>query len=286
MRESRFIQESQFKVVDARKAKVLDFSELLQYIDLLFILVKRDFISLYKQTVLGPLWYVIQPVLMTITFSVIFGAVAGIATDDIPRMPFYLAGLVLWNFFSEILLKVADTFNANQRIFSKVYFPRIIVPLSITVSTSLKLGIQLVLFLVVYLWYYLKDGNQMVLNATVLLVPLLVLFAALLALGLGLLVTSLTAKYRDLRFLLQFGVQLLMYTTPIVYPLSSAQGTLKFLILANPMTGLIECFKYAFFGVGSFQIDMLVYPVIFTVCLLYISLLVFSKYDKNFVDTI
>jgi lipopolysaccharide transport system permease protein len=160
------------------------------------------------------------------------------------------------------------------------------VPLSVTVSTGLKLGIQLLLFLFVYAWYYLQDGNKMVLNMTVLLLPLLILISALLALGLGLLITSLTSKYRDLRFLLQFGVQLLMYTTPIVYPLSSAQGVLKYLILANPMTGIIECFKYAFFGAGTFELSMLFYPSLFAIGLIYISLLVFSRYDKNFVDTI
>ncbi|GAB4377347.1 MAG: ABC transporter permease [Salibacteraceae bacterium] len=272
-------------VIDAEGKISNRFRELIRYRDLLLLFVKRDFISLYKQTILGPLWYILQPLLTTITFAVIFGRVAGISTDGIPKLLFYLSGITFWTYFSETLTKVSDAFFANQKIFTKVYFPRLIVPVSIAVSNLLKLLIQFVLFLILYL-YYLFTSDVMHPNFLLLFIPVFVIIEGVLALSLGMFVTALTTKYRDLKFLIQFGVQLLMYASPIVYPLSVVEGKFKLLILANPMTGIIEGVKYAFFGVGDFHWTYPLYSLMFALVSFFAASKVFLKVERNFVDTI
>lgn len=255
------------------------------YKDLLLLFVKRDFITLYKQTILGPLWYILQPILTTITFAIIFGGVAGISTDGVPKILFYLSGITFWTYFSESLTKVSDTFFANQRIFSKVYFPRLVIPLSIVISNLLKFLIQLGLFLVV-LAYFLVTTDDLRPNMLLLLLPVFVAIEAVLALSLGMLITALTTKYRDLKFLIQFGVQLLMYASPIVYPLSVVSDRFKLLILANPMSSIIEGVKYGFFGIGDFQWSYLAYSAVFAAVSFVVASKVFYRVERSFVDTI
>ena len=280
----------EWDIVIERKSNLfnLDFKEVWRYKDLLFMYVKRDIVTLYKQTILGPLWFIIQPVLTTIMFMFVFGGIAGISTDGVPQAVFYLAGLVCWNYFSDCLTKCSDTFNANQSIFGKVYFPRLIVPLSITVSNLIKMAIQFVLFLAVFLYYYFTLDNLHV-NIAILLLPLLVVMLGCLGLGFGLIITSLTTKYRDLRFLISFGVQLWMYVTPVIYPLSVMKNNFPkymWVIVANPLTAILETFKYAFTGVGVFEWIYLAYSIIFSFVILFLGIVVFNRVQKNFMDVI
>ena len=280
----------EWDIVIERKSNLfnLDFKEVWRYKDLLFMYVKRDIVTLYKQTILGPLWFIIQPVLTTIMFMFVFGGIAGISTDGVPQAVFYLAGLVCWNYFSDCLTKCSDTFNANQSIFGKVYFPRLIVPLSITVSNLIKMAIQFVLFLAVFLYYYFTLDNLHI-NIAILLLPLLVVMLGCLGLGFGLIITSMTTKYRDLRFLISFGVQLWMYITPVIYPLSVMKNNFPhymWVIVANPLTAILETFKYGFTGVGVFEWSYLAYSSIFTVVILFIGIIVFNRVQKNFMDVI
>lgn len=266
----------------------LDLKEVWKYRDLLMMYVKRDIITLYKQTILGPLWFVIQPVMTTIMFMFVFGGIAGISTDGVPQAVFYLAGLTCWNYFSDCLSKCSETFNANQQIFGKVYFPRLVVPLSITISNLIKMGIQFLLFFVVYLYYFLS-GYDFHVNATILLLPLLIIMLGCLGLGFGLIITSLTTKYRDLRFLITFGVQLWMYATPVIYPLSvmkESYAKYMWVIVANPLTSILETFKYAFTGVGVFEWNYLGYSAVFTIAILLLGIMVFNRVQKNFMDVI
>ena len=266
----------------------LDLKEVWRYKDLLMMYVKRDIVTFYKQTILGPLWFIIQPVFTTIMFMFVFGGIAGISTDGVPQAVFYLAGLVCWNYFSDCLSKCSDTFNANQNIFGKVYFPRLIVPLSITVSNLIKMAIQFVLFFVVYLYYYVTL-NSFHINLTILLFPLLVVMLGCLGLGFGLIISSMTTKYRDLRFLISFGVQLWMYVTPVIYPLSVMKNNFPhymWVIVANPLTSILETFKYGFTGVGVFNWGYLAYSFVFTVVILLLGIVVFNRVQKNFMDVI
>ncbi len=266
----------------------LDLKEVWRYKDLLMMYVKRDIVTFYKQTILGPLWFIIQPVFTTIMFMFVFGGIAGISTDGVPQAVFYLSGLVCWNYFSDCLSKCSDTFNANQNIFGKVYFPRLIVPLSITVSNLIKMAIQFVLFFVVYLYYYVTL-NSFHINFTILLFPLLVVMLGCLGLGFGLIISSMTTKYRDLRFLISFGVQLWMYVTPVIYPLSVMKNNFPhymWVIVANPLTSILETFKYGFTGVGVFNWGYLAYSFVFTVVILLLGIVVFNRVQKNFMDVI
>ena len=266
----------------------LDLKEVWRYKDLLMMYVKRDIVTFYKQTILGPLWFIIQPVFTTIMFMFVFGGIAGISTDGVPQAVFYLSGLVCWNYFSDCLSKCSDTFNANQNIFGKVYFPRLIVPLSITVSNLIKMAIQFVLFFVVYLYYYVTL-NSFHINLTILLFPLLVVMLGCLGLGFGLIISSMTTKYRDLRFLISFGVQLWMYVTPVIYPLSVMKNNFPhymWVIVANPLTSILETFKYGFTGVGVFNWGYLAYSFVFTVVILLLGIVVFNRVQKNFMDVI
>ena len=259
--------------------------EILRYKDLLFLFVRRDFVSVYKQTLLGPVWFFIQPIITSLTFTFIFGNLAKISTDGLPPILFYMCGVTLWNYFSDTLLKTSDTFTANAHIFGKVYFPRMIVPLSIVVSNLIKLAVQFLLFLAVWLFYlFLNDSVQP--NWALLLVPFLVILMGFLGLSFGIIITSMTTKYRDLKFLISFGVQLLMYGSPIVYPLSIVPERYKWIILANPVTSIIETFKYAFLGSGNFSWWNLAYSLSFTAVLFFIGLVIFHKVDKSFMDTV
>ena len=282
--------EKQWDLIIENKSNLfsLDLKEVWRYKDLLMMYVKRDIVTFYKQTILGPLWFIIQPVFTTIMFMFVFGGIAGISTDGVPQAVFYLAGLVCWNYFSDCLSKCSDTFNANQNIFGKVYFPRLIVPLSITVSNLIKMAIQFVLFFVVYLYYYVTL-NSFHINLTILLFPLLVVMLGCLGLGFGLIISSMTTKYRDLRFLISFGVQLWMYVTPVIYPLSVMKNNFPYymwVIVANPLTSILETFKYGFTGVGVFNWGYLAYSFVFTVVILLLGIVVFNRVQKNFMDVI
>lgn len=266
----------------------LDIKEVWKYRDLLQMYVKRDIVTLYKQTILGPLWFIIQPVFTTIMFMFVFGGIAGISTDGIPQAVFYLAGLVCWNYFSDCLTKCSDVFNANQAIFGKVYFPRLVVPLSISISNMIKMGIQFALFLTIYIWYY-SYGIPFHPNLTILLLPLLFIMLGGLGLGFGMIISSLTTKYRDLRFLITFGVQLWMYATPVIYPLSVMKESYPnyiWVLVANPLTAILETFKYAFTGVGIFEWSYFAYSLCFTIAILLLGIIIFNRVQRNFMDVI
>jgi lipopolysaccharide transport system permease protein len=257
---------------------------LARYRDLLFLFVRRDFVAVYKQTLLGPIWFFLQPIITALTFTLVFGNLAKISTEGIPQILFYLGGITLWNYFADTLTKTSETFSANASIFGKVYFPRMIVPLSIVVSNLIKLAIQLLLFICVWIYYY--SSGVVHPNSSLLLVPFLILLMGFMGLGFGIIITSLTTKYRDLRFLITFGVQLMMYASPIVYPLSIVPEKYRWFILSNPVTSIIESFKFAFLGVGELNFGNLGYSVLATLILLVIGSVMFNKVEKSFMDTV
>ena len=264
----------------------VDLGEIWRYRDLIQLFVKRNIIVQYKQTILGPLWYLIQPILTVIMNMVVFGGIAKMSTDGIPQALFYMAGNICWLYFANCLNQTSDTFIANQNMFGKVYFPRLVVPVSNVLSNLLRFVIQLGLFVVIYL-YFLFMGADIHLNWSIVLVPIYVMMLAGLGLGFGILVSSMTTKYRDLSILFTFIVQLWMYATPIVYPISMVtEGTLRTLILANPMTSIIEAFKYATFGQGYFSWLALGYSFTFMVFLLIFGIVVFNKVQRSFMDTV
>jgi lipopolysaccharide transport system permease protein len=264
----------------------LGLRDIWRYRDLLILLVRRDFVTFYKQTILGPIWFFVQPLLTTMMYLLIFGRIAGLSTDGIPGLLFYLAGVTCWTYFAESLTKTSDTFIANANIFGKVYFPRLVIPLSIIMSNLIRLGIQFVLFLVVWI-YYLAFTNENVQPTWALaLLPFLILLMAMLGLGLGIIFTALTTKYRDLRFLLVFGVQLLMFATPVVYPLSLAPDKYKWLIIANPFTAIIETFRYGFTGSGEFSWFNLGYSTGVILFILFAGIFIFNRVEKTFMDTV
>ena len=263
----------------------LRIKEIFKYKDLLFLFVKRDFVSIYKQTILGPLWFFLQPIITAITFTVIFGNLAKISTDGLPQILFYMCGITLWNYFADTLTKTADTFSSNANIFGKVYFPRMIVPLSVVVSNLIKLAIQFLLFLGIWI-YYLIQSDLIHPNKMLVLIPFLIILIGFMALSFGIIISSLTTKYRDLKFLVTFGIQLMMYASPIVYPLSIVPEKYKWIIVANPVTSIIETFKYAFLGVGEFSWLYLGYSTLFTIVLFLIGLVIFHRVEKSFMDTV
>jgi lipopolysaccharide transport system permease protein len=263
----------------------LGLNEVWRYRDLVMLFVRRDFVSTYKQTVLGPIWFFIQPLLTTLTYVIIFGNVAKLSTDGMPALLFYMAGITIWNYFATTLTSVSTVFTANAAIFGKVYFPRLTMPLSIVISNLVRFAIQLGLFLL--LWgYYLLTDTRVHPTWAIALTPVLVVLMGLLALGLGMIFSSLTTKYRDLAMLLVFGVQLFMYATPIIYPLSSVPAKYKWLILANPMSAIVETFKFAFMGIGSFEWVYLGYCVVITAVVLLLGTIIFNKVEKSFTDTV
>ena len=280
-------QEQAWDLILTPKTSLLSFQwrEVWRYRDLLQMFVKRDVVTLYKQTILGPLWFFIQPILTTIVYMVVFGGIAGISTDGLPRILFYSAGIVIWNYFSETLNTTSRTFIENTGLFGKVYFPRLIMPLSKVVSGLLKFLIQFSFFMVVFVVFLVK-GTTAQPNIYILLVPFLIVLMAGLGLGFGIIFTSLTTKYRDLNFLIQFGVQLLMYATPVIYPISVIPEKYKPFILLNPITYIVEGFRYAFLGVGTWSWQGLGYTSVFAIIVLTLGVLIFNKVEKTFMDTV
>lgn len=262
----------------------VNLKEVWRYRDLVLLLVKRDFVTYFKQTILGPIWFFVNPIFTTIIYTFIFGNVAGISTDGAPKVAFYLSGIVLWNYFASSLTATAGVFTTNANIFGKVYFPRLIMPLSIVVSNLMQFGIQFLLFLCVVVYYTV--GGELQPNAWVLMTPLLIVLMAAFALGAGMILSSLTTKYKDVAMLLSFGVQLFMYATPVIYPISAMPEKLRPIVGLNPLAGIFECFKYAFLGVGEFNGAMLIYPTIFISILLVVGTLIFNKVQRGFMDTI
>jgi lipopolysaccharide transport system permease protein len=279
--------EDQWTEVISPRTSLLDLrlNELWRYRDLVMMFVRRDFVSNYKQTILGPIWFFLQPLLTTLTFVLIFGRVAQLSTDGLPMMLFYLAGVTIWNYFSETLNKTATEFRDNAQMFGKVYFPRLTMPFSIVLSNLVRFLIQFVLFLLVWA-YYLVNSTMVHPNFFIILTPLLVMMMGLLALGSGMIISALTTKYKDLIYLLTFGVQLLMYATPVIYPLSSLSLKYRWLILANPMTSIVETFRYAFLGSGTFSWANLGYSLLTSILILLAGAIVFNKVEKNFTDTV
>jgi lipopolysaccharide transport system permease protein len=264
----------------------INFKELWHYRDLLMMFVKKDIITVYKQTILGPVWFVVQPVLTSLMFLFIFTGIAKIPTGQgIPPLLFYMAGTTLWNYFSDTLNVTSKTFTDNAPIFGKVYFPRIILPLSKVVSGLVKFLIQFSLFTLIWL-YYVLINKSIVPNWYILLTPLWLMVMVMMSFGFGIFITSLTTKYRDLTFLIGFGVQLAMYATPVIIPLSEVHGRRRFFFLLNPLTSLFEAFKYGFFGQGSFEVSWLLYSITFTVVLLMLGVVIFNKVEKRFIDTV
>lgn len=264
----------------------LNLKDLWRYRDLLMMFVKRDIVTVYKQTLLGPLWFFIQPILTTITFVVIFGNIAQIGTDGLPQALFYMGGITTWNYFSEAFTNTSKTFIENANIFGKVYFPRLILPLSKVISGLVKFFIQFGLFIAFFLYYYITDDTIHP-NWTLVLIPFYILLMAVLGLGFGLIFSSLTTKYRDLTFLIAFGVQLLMYGTTVIYPLSEVKSELlRNVIKANPMTPIIEGFRFAFTGAGSFDWFTLSLSTLFSFAVLCIGVVIFNRVEKSFMDTV
>ncbi len=263
----------------------LHLKDVWDYRDLLWLLVRRDFVSFYKQTILGPLWFFIQPLFTTIIFTFVFGKMGGFSTDGLPQPLFYMAGITAWNYFAECLTKTSTVFSTNAAIFGKVYFPRLIMPLSIVVSNLVRFAVQLLLFLLV-MGFYWYQGARFSITWAISLFPIIVILMALLGLGGGMIISSLTTKYRDLAFLFTFAVQLLMYATTVIYPLSSAPEKFRWLIELNPMTAIIETFRFGFLGQGSFTWASFGYSCSVTIILLVFGVIIFNKVEKNFIDTV
>lgn len=275
------------QVIEPRgKLLDLNLNEVWRYRDLLWLFVKRDFTAQYKQTILGPLWHFIQPVFTTVVFLMVFGKIANIPTDGIQPVLFYMSGITIWNYFSACLSATSNTFVANAGIFGKVYFPRLVIPLSTVLSNMVKFGIQFLLLLAAMAWYAVK-GQGFHFGLSWLLIPLLVIMMAGLGLGLGIIISSLTTKYRDFTVLIGFAVQLLMYATPIAYPLSFLKGKSYAAWIAwNPLSPIVEAFRYALFGTGTVDTGGLIYSGGFIVVVLFLGMLIFSKVERTFMDTV
>lgn len=264
----------------------LRLNELWRYRDLVAMFVRRDFVSNYKQTILGPIWFFLQPLITTIMFVFVFGRIAGFAPKGIPMLAFYMAGVTIWNYFSENLNRTASVFRDNASIFGKVYFPRLTMPVSIVISNLVRFGIQFSLFLIIWAYFYFTQDTIHPNWWAIALTPLLLVIMGLLALGLGMIISAMTTKYRDLVFLLTFGVQLLMYATPVIYPLSKLPAKYATLIKINPMSPILETFRYAFLGYGYFSWGYLLYSIAITVVILCIGVVTFNRVEKNFTDTV
>jgi len=263
----------------------LNLHEVWEYRDLLLMLMKRDFITFYKQTILGPLWFIVQPLLTTSIYVVLFGNIAKLSTDGMPQVLFYLSGITIWNYFSESLTKTSTVFTSNAGMFGKVYFPRLIMPLSIVASALMKFAVQFGIFIVVLL-YYVIFTDTVHPNWWILLTPVLIFLMAMFALGMGMIFSSMTTKYKDLTFLLAFGTQLFMYVTPVVYPTSALPEKFKFLAYFNPLSSIFECFRYAYLGAGSFDLMSLMISAVVIMILLVVGTVIFNKVEKSFMDTV
>lgn len=260
--------------------------EVWKFRDLIFMFVKRDFIAQYKQTILGPIWFLIQPLMVTLTYVIIFGGVANLSTDGQPKILFYMSGVLFWNYFSTSFMRTSETFSANAGMFGKVYFPRLTVPIASVCSSFISFFIQFALLLVILI-IEIINGFQPNWNYALLLLPVLMVLMAAQALGFGIIISSMTTKYRDLKYVVTFGVQLLMYATPVVYPLSAVTDTrLQLLLKLNPMTSIIETFRYALLGSGMFQVESLIYSACMSIVVLIFGVAIFNKVEKTFMDTI
>lgn len=279
-------EKENWDLIIQKKTNLFDLrlKEVWMYRDLLRMFVIRDFVTIYKQTILGPLWFFIQPILTTLMFTVIFGNLAKIPTDGAPKLIFYMSGITLWGYFSTCLVDVSKVFISNSGIFGKVYFPRLIMPLTIIVSNLMKFGVQFVMFLCFFAYFY----NQGTINPNiwVFFIPFVLLIMAVLSMGIGLILSSMTTKYRDLTMLIAFGIQLFMYATPIIYPLSAVPAKYLWLVKLNPLVPIFEYMRFAYLGVGNFQINSLLYTVFFSVIILAVGVVVFNKVQKTFMDTV
>lgn len=282
-------EEQQWTIESKSSLFDLKLKELWAYRDLLVLLVRRDFVSFYKQTILGPLWFFIQPVFTTIIFTFIFGNLAQISTDELPKPLFYMAGIAAWGYFADCLNKTSSTFRDNSGIFGKVYFPRLVMPLSVVVSNLVKFSVQLLLFLSFMFYYYFFTSAHFQPNWAIVLFPLVLVLMALLGLGLGMIISALTTKYRDLSFLIGFGVQLMMYATTVIYPLSTFKEkypAYSWVVEYNPVTILIETFRFGFLGKGTFNWFSLGLTAMETIIILLIGIIVFNRVEKTFIDTV
>lgn len=262
----------------------LKLKEVWRYKDLVYMFVKRDFISGFKQTILGPIWFFINPILTTLTYLIVFGKIANLPTDGVPQLLFYLVGVTLWNFFSATLTGISSTFTGNAGIFGKVYFPRLVTPISVALSNYMRLGVQFILFLLAW-GYFLYQGSVSP-NVWVLMTPVLIIMLSLFALGLGMIFSALTTKYRDMQMLLGFGVSLFMYLTPVIYPISSLKGKYRLLADLNPLSPIFECFKYGWLGSGNFTLVQLSTSAAVIFVILIVGILTFNKVEKTFMDTV
>jgi lipopolysaccharide transport system permease protein len=282
------IEEENWSLVIEPQRSLLDLrlGELWRYKDLVFLFVQRDFVSTYKQTILGPLWYLIQPLLTTLTFTIVFGNIASLPTDGLPQFLFYMSGTVVWSYFANCLNQTSNTFVNNANLFGKVYFPRLAVPVSILISSLITFLIQFGMFLA-FVVYFVFRGTPIQFNwLWISLSPLLILVMAGLGLGFGIIVSSLTTKYRDLRFLVTFGVQLMMYATPVIYPVSSIPERYRWMIQANPMTPIVEAFRVAFLGAGTVDLAHLLYSVAFMLAVVVLGSIIFNRVEQTFMDTV
>lgn len=264
----------------------LNLKDVWRYRDLLVMFVKRDFVSFYKQTILGPLWFFIQPLFTTVIFVFVFGNLAAISTDGLPQPLFYMTGIVAWNYFADCLTKTSSVFKDNANIFGKVYFPRLIMPLSIVVSSLVKFAVQFMLLLLLFVYYIAFKDYTPNISFSILLLPLLIIMMAAFSLGLGMIISALTTKYRDLSFLITFGIQLFMYATPVIYPLSAAPEKFKYIIELNPIAPIIESIRYSLLGKGSFTVVSLCYTLVVTLVILVIGTITFNKVERTFMDTV
>lgn len=278
-------KEHKLSLIDCSHGSV-NLREIWQYRDLLWLLVRRDFVAFYKQTIFGPVWFFIQPVFTTLVFIFLFSRVAGISTDGIPAPLFYLSGIILWNYFAECLLKTSTVFKDNAHIFGKVYFPRLIMPLSIVFSNLIRFFVQLVLLLILIAYFAMQSTYEVKIGAYLLMLPVIVFLMAILGLGLGMIVSALTTRYRDLAFLLSFGVQLLMYATTVAYPLSAAPAQFKTFVALNPMSVLIESFRFCLFQSGSFSWLSFCAQALFVGLVFVIGAVIFTRQERSFMDTV
>jgi lipopolysaccharide transport system permease protein len=264
----------------------LELKELWKCRDLISVFAKRDIISVYRQTLLGPLWLILQPILVTLIFVVVFQQIVKLPTDGTSGPLFYLSGITLWNYFSTSFAKISNTFVTNAPLFGKVYFPRLAIPVSTLLSTLVTFVIQFMFFFILLLYFTLVKGTEMKINSAILLLPVLLVIVAGISFGTGIIISSLTAKYRDLSYVIPFATQLLMFVTPIIYPLSLLEGKKRIFLLANPMTSLIETFRYSLLGAGQFNWVYLAYSAFFMVVVLFIGIILFNRTEKNFMDTV
>jgi len=277
-----------FEITPKKKFFSLNLKEVWQYRDLLLLLVKRDIVTVYKQTILGPLWYLIQPLFTSLIFTIIFNRVAGINTGTTPPFLFNLAGITVWNYFTSCLNDTSDTFKKNAAIFGKVYFPRIIMPLSVVISNLLKFGIQFLIFIAFYV-YYCIQGSQISFNGAVLFFPFLIVLMGILGLGMGMIISSLVTKYRDFTYLIGFGVQLLMYLSAVMYPMELIKEKLPsygWLVVYNPLAYIVETTRYMLLSIGSISVLGLAYTILLTFILFIVGILIFNKTEKSFIDTV